>query len=164
MPTLKFFIWKCSWWNFQFHNIDAKCGVTSVLLRFLVKKLQNYWFQHFLVRMRFKNLPASVLVKPVLCSDIQEHLLYWLFSNIPFERNKGVGCGVQTVRYDRYQVKFKIKIGRYLPFSFHMVSLRVLKKEIFRGVFRTLSNAYDEVFLAEVVNVFQPFTIFASST
>ena len=31
------------------------------------------------------------------------------------------------------------------------VSSRVLKKEIFRGVFRTLSDAYDEIFLAEVV-------------
>ena len=44
-----------------------------------------------------------------------------------------------------------------------VVSLRVLKKEILRGVFRRLSNAYDEVFLAEVVNVFQPFTIFAKT-
>ena len=43
-----------------------------------------------------------------------------------------------------------------------VASLRVKKKkEIFRSVFRTLSNAYDEVFLAEVVNVFQQFPIFA---
>ena len=42
-----------------------------------------------------------------------------------------------------------------------VVSLRVLKKRIFRGVFRTLSNAYDEVFFAEVVKVFHPFTTFA---
>ena len=28
------------------------------------------------------------------------------------------------------------------------------EKEIFKGVFRTLSNTYDGVFLAEVVNVF----------
>ena len=37
---------------------------------------------------------------------------------------------------------------------------RVLKKIIFRGEFRTPSNVYEKVFLAEVVNVFQPFTIF----
>ena len=42
-----------------------------------------------------------------------------------------------------------------------VASLRVLKKEISRSVFKTLSNAYDEVFLAEVNNVIQPFTIFA---
>ena len=42
-----------------------------------------------------------------------------------------------------------------------VASLWVLKKEIFRGVFRTLTKAYDKAFLAEVVNVFQPFTIFA---
>ena len=41
-----------------------------------------------------------------------------------------------------------------------LVSLRTLKKEIFRGVFSTLSYAYDEVFRADVVNVFQTFTIF----
>ena len=58
------------------------------------------------------------------------------------------------------KVKFKIKIGRHLVFQFMVVSLQVLK-EIFRGVFRTVSNAYDEVFLGEVVNAFKPFTIFA---
>ena len=46
-----------------------------------------------------------------------------------------------------------------------MIPLRVFKKkEIFRRVFRTLSNAYDEIFLAEVVNVFQLFTIFVKKT
>ena len=33
-------------------------------------------------------------------------------------------------------------------------------KKSFRGVFRTLSNDYDEAFFAEVVNVFEQFTIF----
>ena len=53
------------------------------------------------------------------------------------------------------KLQFNIKIGRHLVFLFMVVSLR----EISRSVFRTLSNDY-EVFLAEVVNVFQPFTIF----
>ena len=59
------------------------------------------------------------------------------------------------------KLKFNIKIARHLAFSFMVMSLQVLKKEIFRGVFRTLSNVYNEVFPAEVVNVFQLFTIFA---
>ena len=42
-----------------------------------------------------------------------------------------------------------------------MVSLRVLKTEILISVFRTLSNAYDEVLLTEIVNFFQRFTMFA---
>ena len=33
--------------------------------------------------------------------------------------------------------------------------------EHIRGIFRALLNTFDEVFLAEVVNVFQPLTIFA---
>ena len=33
-------------------------------------------------------------------------------------------------------------------------------KKSFRGVFRILSNDYDEAFFAEVVNVFQQFIIF----
>ena len=46
-----------------------------------------------------------------------------------------------------------------------VVSLRVLKNEAsleacLGGVFRTLSNVYDEDFLVDLVNVFQPFTIF----
>ena len=49
----------------------------------------------------------------------------------------------------------------HIAFSLMVVSLRILKKEIFWGVFRTLSNAHDDVFSVEVVNVFQPFTIFA---
>ena len=44
------------------------------------------------------------------------------------------------------------------------MSLRFLKKEPFRGVHRTLSNAYDEVFFAEVVNVFQQLFPQKSST
>ena len=43
-----------------------------------------------------------------------------------------------------------------------MVSLQFcLKKEIFRGIFRTLLNIYDEVFSAEIVNAFQALAIFA---
>ena len=49
------------------------------------------------------------------------------------------------------KVKFNIKIRSHLVFSFVVVSSQVLKKEIFRGVFRTLSNDYDEVFLGEIV-------------
>ena len=56
--------------------MDAKRCVTSVLLSFLAEKSQNYRFQRFLARIRFKNLPASASVKFVVCSDIQEHLLY----------------------------------------------------------------------------------------
>ena len=41
--------------------------------------------------------------------------------------------------------------------------IKGLKTETFRDVFRTLSNTYNEVFLAEVVNVFQPLTIFAKN-
>ena len=33
--------------------------------------------------------------------------------------------------------------------------------EHIRGIFRALLNTFDEVFLAEVVNAFQPLTIFA---
>ena len=43
---------------------------------FLAEKSQNYRFQRFLVRIRSKHLPASVLVKFVVCSGIQEQLLY----------------------------------------------------------------------------------------
>ena len=46
----------------------------------------------------FKNLLASVLVKFAVCSDIQEQLLCWLLQHIPSEKNKRLGCGVQTVR------------------------------------------------------------------
>ena len=43
-----------------------------------------------------------------------------------------------------------------------MLSLRVFfEKEIFRDVFRTLLNIYNEVFSAEIVNAFQPLAIFA---
>ena len=57
-----------------------------------------------------------------------------------------------------------IKIGRHLAFSFMVPFLQVLKKEIVRGVFRTLSNAYDEISLSEVFNVFQPFTFSRKSS
>ena len=43
-----------------------------------------------------------------------------------------------------------------------MLSLRIFfKKEIFRGVYRTLLNIYNEVFSAEIVTVFQQLAIFA---
>ena len=54
---------KCSWENFQFHSIEAKCYVTSFLLRFLAEISQSYRFQRFLVRIRSKILPANVLAK-----------------------------------------------------------------------------------------------------
>ena len=62
----------------KLHNLNTKCCVTSVLLRFSAKKSQNYRFQWFLVRIYSENLPTSILVKFVVYSDIQEHLLYWL--------------------------------------------------------------------------------------
>ena len=54
------------------------------------------------------------------------------------------------------KVKVFVKIGRHLEFSFGGCLYGFLKKEISKS-----SNAYDEVFFAEVVNIFQPFTIFA---
>ena len=59
------------------------------------------------------------------------------------------------------KVKININTGRRLAFSFMVAFLQVFKKGIFRDVFSIFSNAYDEVFLAKVVNVSQPFTIFA---
>ena len=70
------FLVKLKFHNFNFNFItDAKCCVTSVLLRSIAKKSQNYRFQRFLVRKRSKNLPVSVSVKFVVRHDIQEHLL-----------------------------------------------------------------------------------------
>ena len=68
--------------------------------------------------------------------------------------------GFQTVRFELYysNLQFNIRIGRHLAFM--VVSLPVLNfRGVSRRVFRTLSNAYDDVSLAEVVNVFQQFTI-----
>ena len=63
------FLVKLKFHNFNFNFItDAKCCVTSVLLKSIAKKSQNYRFQCFLVS-------VSVLVKFVVRHDIQEHLL-----------------------------------------------------------------------------------------
>ena len=58
------------------HRRKVLCNFrsSSVLLRFLAKKSQNYRFQRVLVRICSENLSASILVKFVVYSDIQEHL------------------------------------------------------------------------------------------
>ena len=57
-------------------------------------------------------------------------------------------------------LKFNIKVGRHLAFSFMVLSLWVFEKN-FQSRIRTLSNTDDEVFLAEVANAFQPLPILA---
>ena len=68
------------------------------------------------------------------------------------------------VRMILSKVKVEYQNRSASSISIMVAHLPDLKKEIFRGVFRTLWNAYDEVFVAEVVNVFQLFTIFAKKT
>ena len=53
---------KSSWKNFEFHDIDTKCYVTSLLLKFLAEKSQNCRFQRFLIRVRSKNITGSVIL------------------------------------------------------------------------------------------------------
>lgn len=52
--------------------------------------------------------------------------------------------------------KVKMKYQNWEVFSslFMVVSLQVFKKEIFRCVCRTLSDIYNEAFLAKIGNVF----------
>ena len=128
-----------------------------MLLRFLVEKSQNYRFQRFLVRICSKNLPASALVKFVVCSDIQEQLLYWLAYSFWKKQARRVWSSDSEIQLYWVKLKCNIKIGRHLTFSLWWYHLRALRKEIFRGVFRTLSNVCDEVYFAKVVNAFQPF-------
>ena len=46
-------------------------------------------------------------------------------------------------------------MGKRPAISFMIMPLRGLfKKEIFKGVFMTLSNTYDEIFYPKAVNIF----------
>ena len=48
-------------------------------------------------------------------------------------------------------LKFNIKIGKHPAMPFMAIGLRVLKEEMFRGVFRTLSNLYGGAFFKNSV-------------
>ena len=76
-----------------------------VLLRFLAETSRNYRFQRFLVRIRSKNLPArrsknlpaSVLVKFVMCFGIQEHFLYDWSSIFLLKETSAQGVGFRRL-------------------------------------------------------------------
>ena len=58
--------------------------------------------------------------------------------------------------YKWYWVKLKwnIEFEKHPAILCKVVPLPVWKKEIFRDLFSTLSNTYDGVFIAKIVNVF----------
>ena len=73
--------------DFYWHLTEVTQHRRKELCNFcFAKKSRNYRFQRFLVRIRSENLPARTLVKFVVYSDIQGHLLSWLFLNISSER------------------------------------------------------------------------------